>query len=512
MPAILLDENSSNLSPRPSSAPRKVAVIGAGVSGVTATAHLVRYGLDVVLFERCAVAGGVWHYDPRPSAEPDFPNVHARALDDEIARVDWKQGSEAVFAAGRDDIPVLHAPPGPCYEKLTTNIPSSVMRSTLLSWPEGSPEHLDHLSVEGYINGIAKANNVEAVARYNTRVQDVVKLPGADVWSVTSTTLRQRGDGSHAISRKVEAFDAVVVAAGHYHEPHVPDIPGLDRWKSRFPDRVLHSKRFRNPLPFKDQNILLIGAAVSAMDIACHLDNHAGKIYRSSRGGKFDINVSKFPKKTQSVGEVQAFELQDNGNPLEGSLSHEQPVPGRVVFKDGTILEDVHAVIVATGYLTTYPFLSGLQSSTVDREHADEYVVITADASMVHNLHKDIFYIPDPTLAFVGVPFHCSTFSLFDFQGEVIARVLAGLASLPGKDVMREEYNRRKAERGLGRPFHSLLHDEVPYMDAILNWVNSGVDRGEVRPMSGVDAAWRVSYKKFHDTTLSGLLTAGEKV
>ncbi len=40
--------------------PRRVAVIGAGVSGVTTAAHLNAEGLDVTVFERAPVAGGVW--------------------------------------------------------------------------------------------------------------------------------------------------------------------------------------------------------------------------------------------------------------------------------------------------------------------------------------------------------------------------------------------------------------------------------------------------------------------
>ena len=39
---------------------KKVAVIGAGVSGVSAAAHLKRNGLEVAVFERGSKAGGVW--------------------------------------------------------------------------------------------------------------------------------------------------------------------------------------------------------------------------------------------------------------------------------------------------------------------------------------------------------------------------------------------------------------------------------------------------------------------
>lgn len=39
---------------------RRVAVIGAGISGVVSTGHLLAAGLDVTVFERNEAAGGVW--------------------------------------------------------------------------------------------------------------------------------------------------------------------------------------------------------------------------------------------------------------------------------------------------------------------------------------------------------------------------------------------------------------------------------------------------------------------
>jgi cation diffusion facilitator CzcD-associated flavoprotein CzcO len=43
---------------------RRVAVIGAGISGVVSAAHLLDAGLEVVVFERSHAAGGVWWVIP----------------------------------------------------------------------------------------------------------------------------------------------------------------------------------------------------------------------------------------------------------------------------------------------------------------------------------------------------------------------------------------------------------------------------------------------------------------
>jgi cation diffusion facilitator CzcD-associated flavoprotein CzcO len=39
---------------------KRVAVVGAGISGVVAAAHLKKEGIDVTVFERSSAAGGIW--------------------------------------------------------------------------------------------------------------------------------------------------------------------------------------------------------------------------------------------------------------------------------------------------------------------------------------------------------------------------------------------------------------------------------------------------------------------
>jgi len=39
---------------------KRVAIIGAGISGVVTAAHLKNSGLEVTIFERNNAAGGVW--------------------------------------------------------------------------------------------------------------------------------------------------------------------------------------------------------------------------------------------------------------------------------------------------------------------------------------------------------------------------------------------------------------------------------------------------------------------
>jgi len=66
---------------------KRVAVIGAGISGVSATAHLKASGLQVTLFERTGTSGGVWYlssgiYQEKADGSSGFsiPELHQSLL------------------------------------------------------------------------------------------------------------------------------------------------------------------------------------------------------------------------------------------------------------------------------------------------------------------------------------------------------------------------------------------------------------------------------------------------
>ena len=75
--------------------------------------------------------------------------------------------------------------------------------------------------------------------------------PSADGWLVSTSegplTARQ-----------------VIVAIGHQHTPWVPAWPGHEQ----FPGRILHSYDYRNPEPFRDCDVLVVGSGCSGLDIA----------------------------------------------------------------------------------------------------------------------------------------------------------------------------------------------------------------------------------------------------
>ncbi|KAI1323080.1 FAD/NAD(P)-binding domain-containing protein [Xylariaceae sp. FL0255] len=463
----------------------RVAIIGAGFSGITSASHLVKEGLDVTVFERTGVIGGAWVYDPRIEPDPPYPNLIPPPPS-------WTDVEKPGLSY--DEVALLHGPPTPCYAGLRNNVPTTLMRSCLLRWPEGTGEFICQSGIAQYVHDIATIQNISKKIQFHTRVESVSKPAGSSTWKVTTSRLEAEGQ-TPLITRQHWEFDAVVVASGHYHIPFVPDVDGLALWKSLFPNRVMHSKRYRNAHIYTDKTVLLIGAGASSFDIAKEVLQVGGKVYQSVRESKYDITASRLPKEVMRVAMTAKFLVNSQDMTDSGDLAVERPIPGKVVLQDGAVLEGMDYVVICTGYITSYPFLGDLEQPSVAWENAGDKTIITSDGYTTHNLHKDIFYIPDPTLAFIGVSALVSTFSLFDFQAKVMAKVLTGQVQLPHRSMMRQEHKQRKSKHQAGDRFHAILLGEAEYIDELLTWVNRELVQAGLRPITGMDADWLETYE-----------------
>ncbi|CZT00612.1 hypothetical protein WAI453_009246 [Rhynchosporium graminicola] len=481
---------------------QRVAVIGAGVSGVASARHLLAAGVDVVGFERYRAAGGNWTYDERKPVEPQYPSIKPSVADfvtELEGETEGPKVSEDNATLDLDLEELKFAPPGPAYSGLMNNIPTGLQKMIDHPWPAGTESYVNVRVKQQYIQSYSKIFGIEPLIRYNTRVEKLHKI--GSKWEVRSTTLIREGPDRGRKIRSVEEFDGVVVASGHYHAAKVPDIPGLKDWKAAWPDRVYHSKGYRNPSELKDQTVLIIGAGVSSTDIARESHHGAKKIYQSSRGGTFDTPKEWVPPNTERVVGVSSFEIPKNG----------QATPGNITLTDGTVLTGVDKVIIATGYLFSLPFLLDLHDDSLTPEEANETILVT-DGTQIHNLHKDIFYIPDPSLAFVGIPFYTTTFTLFEYQAILVAAVFAGFAQTPSESEMRAEYDEKVKTLGCGRTFHSLKGTQVEYADSLVEWVNSQAEITGGAKVQGYSQEWidemklmMVKFSKFVETRTNRL-------
>ncbi|KAG2632290.1 hypothetical protein PVAP13_2NG086792 [Panicum virgatum] len=239
-------------------------------------------------------------------------------------------------------------------------------------------------------------------------------------WQVRSVHVDP--DGGQEGSPTEEVFDAVVVANGHYSQPRLPSIDGMEVW----PRRQLHSHSYRVPDPFRDEAVLVVGCGESGLDIATELCGVAREVHIAAKSVEDATTPS--PMMSKLLANHAGIRL----HPPVDRLRED----GTVAFADGS-LAAADTVIYCTGYSYSIPFL-------------DTAGLVTVDSSRVGPLYEHTFPPPlAPSLSFVGVPMQIFAPWFFQAQARWVALVLSGREALPPEEEMlravREDSSAREA-------------------------------------------------------------------
>ncbi|KAI8086753.1 putative FAD dependent oxidoreductase [Halteromyces radiatus] len=464
---------------------KRVAVIGAGPAGLPTAKLLKEEGLDVVIYERSPAAGGTWIYNPEPPLGPTFPStIPSQSVQPSLPPSNTSLPFEKIedYNQQAHDSLLRHAPPTPCYQSLRNNVATPLIKYKDLDWPNEMPWFTTHDKILDYLQAYSKKFDLDALTEFDTSLEKLTELPDQCGWKVLTkksvlTTVHGHKRQVVKTSWKEEVFDSVVLATGHYHAPFVPDIPGLVEWKKRYPEAIIHSKQYRTPKEYEGKTILLIGDGTSALDISRDVGDVAKIIYQSVRESNhgFDEKYRAFREEVKTWLPPNVKRVPSINNIIFNHHANDCIFE----FLDGTTVTDVDVIIVCTGYLFNYHFLQELHddpyaNSKNNKRPTEDRVLVKQDGSQLFNLHKDIFYIPNPTLSFIGVPFHIATFSFFEFQAYAVARVYSQSAFLPSTERMRQEWTDRLKQKGAGREFHALGADlEQAYIKDIVDWLNT---------------------------------------
>ncbi|CAO3634090.1 unnamed protein product [Cunninghamella echinulata] len=480
---------------------KKVVVIGGGPAGLPTAKVLKDEGIDVVIYERNSASGGTWIYNSEAPLSPSYPSevpsqLVQPSLPPSLTQLPYEKVEELNDKVYKELL--KHAPPTPCYKSLRNNVATPLLKYKDLNWPENTPWFTTHDKILNYLQDYSKKFGLDDITEFDTSLEKLTELPNQHGWKVLSkksylTTIN--GKKVVKTSWKEEVFDAVVLATGHYHAQNIPSIPGIKEWHTRYPQTIIHSKQYRVPDNYKDKNVLLIGDGTSALDIARDIGEHCKIIYQSVRESNhgFDENYIAFreevktwlPSNTKRISTIKNIVFPANEN---------EPSPTAAIFElsDGTTLTNIDAIVICTGYLFNYHFLQELHDDDYQPyKPSEDKVLVKQDGSQLFNLHKDIFYIPNPTLSFIGVPFHIATFSFFEFQSYAVARVYSQSAYLPSEETMRLEWKDRLKRKGGGRAFHALGTElEQEYINDIVNWINSHGKPLNKKALDGHSKEW----------------------
>ncbi len=192
---------------------QRVAVIGAGISGLVTAKVFCEDGFDVQVFEKEATLGGVW------SASHTYPGLRTNNTRETYAFTDFP------YPEGTDLYPRAEQ-----------------VRSYLESYA-------DHFAIRDKIRFGAEVARV-------SRVPAVARPGGGDAFEVET-----RGPAGAAASRR---FDYVVACDGVFSTPELPRFPG----EERFAGPVLHSSQAVDPTLAKDKRVVVVGGGKSALDCA----------------------------------------------------------------------------------------------------------------------------------------------------------------------------------------------------------------------------------------------------
>nr|CAB3467312.1 unnamed protein product [Digitaria exilis] len=364
-------------------APKKVCVVGAGMSGLAAARELRRVGLAVTVMEQCSDVGGQWLYDPRTDADDPL-------------------GATA---------PV--------------KVHSSMYASVRLVSPRECMGFSDFQFVPRPGRDARRFPGHREVVRVATAPPPQACGGGGYKWLVR--TRHVEPDGEEGVDAAEEVFDAVVVANGHYSQPRLPSIKGMDTWRRRH----LHSHSYRVPEPFRDEVVVVVCCGESGLDIATELCGVAKEVHLTANSVEEATSPPAMATKmlANHAGDIQL-------RPPVDRLCGGGDDDGTVVFADGSsVVAD--SVIYCTGYTYSFPFL-------------DTGGVVTVDGNRVGPLYEHTFPpAMAPSLSFVGVPTRVFAPWFFEAQARWIALVLSGRKALPPEEEMmravHEDYRAREA-------------------------------------------------------------------
>lgn len=233
---------------------------------------------------------------------------------------------------------------------------------------------------------------------FNCNVEKIIKQ--GDIWKVDINGI------SHE-------YEAIVIANGHFDKPYVPEVDGLSDWKQ---DDIIHSRDFVDSSYYHGQNVLVVGNSHSGIDIATQVYTTANKVFISGHNHQVESPFITLPF-------IKKYDCKIRS----------------IVCEDGQVISNIDKIIFCTGYEYDFPFLP------LSQDFVSPF--------LIKDLYKQVFYIDDPSLAFLCLNKGVVPMPLSEAQASVVARVFSGRIKLPSRETMEQDFQHELASKG------SKLHD-----------------------------------------------------
>ena len=412
---------------------KKVAIIGAGRSGIVSAKYMLQYGLTPYVFEKANEIGGLWAKDTA------------------------------------------------AWDGLYTNMSKYSTEFVGHPWPVATSIYPSKQEVQDYLLSYAERFNVNKHVFLKHQVTRTKQLENKK-WLITSLNLQTNETDS-------QVFDFLIVSSGLQAKPRIPELKNQNKYEGI----IMHSADFRlNDTKLKGKRVIVVGSSHSGVDISAQLVGHASFVVnvfnrtylvtsrlvklknsdnkykivpfdflrRSNYGHKENQTGieakrkaflrSVFPKQTRDRSVVPSalhFDLEDEKQEVLISISDtyiEKVIEGKITPKRNRIREFVNdgvwlesgefepadAIIFCTGYDFSFDYFEDSIISILKQENqlSFKYQLILAK----YTFNPDI-----ENLALISIV-DLVQFRGAELQAKLIGMVFSGKLKL-NQDEMRKE-------------------------------------------------------------------------
>ncbi len=424
---------------------KRVCVIGAGPSGITALKNLLDEGIDAVAFDRNNNVGGNWIYSETSGHSSVFETTHIIS---------------SKYLSQYDDF-------------------------TFDDFDPSTPDYPSHDHLRQYFQAYANHFDLYPHIQFGTTVLHCERL-NEESWAVK---IEQDG------AVRTEYFTHLVVCNGHHWLPRMPVYPGV------FDGDFMHSHDYKKAAPFAGKRVLVIGGGNSACDVAVETSRVSAHTAISWRRGYrivpkfilgkptdvFATRLNWLPMRLRAWLSDRILELLNGSNRLYGlpaptvrfgethptindellyRIRHGKVYPKvdierleghKVHFKDGSA-EDFDVIIACTGYVLAHPFFD---KDLIDYSSGPVPLYL----KMMHSTYRNLYFIG------MFQPLGC-IWPGAELQSKIMARELAGKWSRPSNtDDLCEREVKRPHYKQIDTPRHTITVDYHLFRRELLKYL-----------------------------------------
>lgn len=215
---------------------RRVAVVGAGITGLMTAKELKAEGHDVVIFEASSCLGGAW----AAGGELGRGRVWCHTV-----------SSTSAINSGISDFP------------LDSYVPE-----------DEAPYHITQARFRKYVEEYANAFKLRPLIRFSHPVVSVSKTASGEKGRWIITAQPQNNEGP-----VVERFDFLAVCTGQVQTPNVPKFEGQDK----FSGNIVHVSSVSDAEQFAEKHVVCVGNGETGSDITEVVAEKASSCFLSIR-------------------------------------------------------------------------------------------------------------------------------------------------------------------------------------------------------------------------------------